>query len=188
MLETELKCLISKNAYEKIKAAYEWDSEKIQENHYYTDKNGVLALNRTVFRIRFKDGIYKIQIKAHKNEGSPLQICEETEFKYNGAPNTIPAEDSMKYTGLNTGELVKIGFNTTRRCSLMWDNNTEICLDKTDYFDMTDYEIEIEYTGERPEKLIKELSASGITFDKPSIGKYTRFIQRFNEIINNADN
>lgn len=184
MLETELKCLISKEVYEKIKASYKWDSEKIQENHYYTDKNGVLSANRTVFRIRLKDGAYKIQVKAHKNENSPLQICEETEFEYTGAPDTISADEGMKYTGLNTGELVKIGYNTTVRSSLMWNDHTEICLDRTDYFDVTDYEIEVEYSGERPDELISGLKAAGAGFSEPSVGKYTRFVRRLNSIIN----
>ena len=184
MLETELKCLISKEVYEKIKASYEWDSEKLQENHYYTDQNGVLSANRTVFRIRLKDGAYKIQIKKHKNENSPLQICEETEFEYTGAPETISAEEGLKYTGLDMGELVKIGYNSTIRCSLMWNESTEICLDKTDYFDVTDYEIEVEYSEERPDALISELKSAGVTFSEPSVGKYTRFVRRLNSIIN----
>lgn len=183
MLETELKSIISKETYDKIKAMYPWDSEKLQENHYYADASGILGANRTVFRIRKKDGVFKIQLKIHKNENSPLQICEETEFGCTGAPEKISTEESKKYTGEDIGELIKIGFNITRRCSFMWNDSTEICLDKTDYFDVTDYEIEIEYTGEKPSALIEELGRAGVNFDSPSVGKYTRFIQRFKELM-----
>ena len=183
MLETELKCMISKEVFETIKKMYPWDSSKLQENHYYRDPSGQLGAARTVFRIRVKDGVYKIQVKAHKNEGSPLQVCEETEFPSEDAPDVIPAADALKYTGIATGDLEKLGYNTTLRYSFMWNPHTEICLDKTDCFDETDYEIEIEYCGECPEALLSELKAIGVEFKEKSVGKYTRFIRKFQSML-----
>lgn len=183
MLETELKCLINEDVFNKIKQMYTWDSGKMQENHYYVDTAGVLSKNRTVFRIRFKDNRYSIQVKAHKNKDGALQVSEETEFETDSAPEKLSAELGEKYTGLKTGELVKLGYNTTLRYSFMWDKNTELCLDKTDYFDVTDYEIEIEYMNACPQKLLDELKSAGVEFNEKCKGKYSRFISKFNDII-----
>lgn len=183
MLETELKCLINEDTFNNLRKLYTWNSSKIQENHYYVDTAGVLSENRTVFRIRFKEGKYLIQVKAHKNKDGALQVSEESEFETDSAPEKISAELGEKYTGLKTGELVKLGYNTTLRYSYMWDENTEICLDKTDYFDITDYEIEIEYTNGCPQELLDELKSAGVEFTKKCKGKYSRFISKFNDLM-----
>ena len=66
----------------------------------------------------------------------------------------------------------------------MWDGNTEICLDKTTYFDKTDYEIEIEYSGEDiPGELTSELNRLGVEFRENAVGKYSRFLQAYKEHI-----
>lgn len=182
MLETELKCIITKDIYERIKSEFDWDSTAEQINYYYTDKNGVLRNNRIMVRVRAKGGVFRLQVKLHKNSGSPLQICEETEYSIDGAPMTIPPETTLKATGLDAGELVKMGGSVTLRSSLMWDDDTEICLDKTDYFDITDYEIEIEYKREPKKELLDKLDALGVVFNTNSIGKFSRFINRFEEL------
>ena len=47
----------------------------------------------------------------------------------------------------------------------------------------TDYEIEVEYSGEFPQKLMEELSALNVEFSEKGPGKYSRFIQKFKEQI-----
>lgn len=181
MLEKELKCIITKDMYEKIKSEFDWDSTAEQINYYYTDKNGVLRDNRVMVRVRAKDSVFRLQVKRRKNAGSPLQICEETEYEIDGAPMTIPPETTLKATGHSAGELVKMGGSITLRSSLMRDD-TELCLDKTDYFDITDYEIELEYKDEPQKELLDKLKALGVTFNEKSIGKFSRFLNRFNEL------
>lgn len=182
MLETELKCIITKDIYDKLKSEFNWDYTAEQINHYYTDEKGILRDNRVMVRVRVKNGASKLQVKLHKNENSPLQICEETEFEINGAPSRIPSETARRVTGFDVGELIKMGVSSTIRSSLMWDSETEICLDKTDYFDATDYEIEIEYTGEPKKELLDKLAMSGVSFEKNSTGKFSRFIKKFEEL------
>ena len=185
MLETELKAMLTKELYNTVNKMYPWDSQKLQKNFYYFDKHETLLKNRSVFRIRQKDGDFKIQVKIHKNSDSPLQICEELEYTADCAPEQIEAEKAAEYTGLKTGELYRAGFNETLRNSFMWNETTEICLDKTTYFDVTDYEIEIEYKGELPQELIDELDKAGVKFDKSSVGKYSRFLKRLSEMSRN---
>ena len=182
MLETELKSLLDKNTFEKIKNHYNWDKIFSQENHYYTDTTGVLAKNRATFRIRVIDNIPKLQIKLHKNRNSALQICEEKEFDIDTIPEQISEQDAKKYTELDTGKLIKLGSNVTLRHSYMYNKNVEICLDYNTYLDIEDYEIEVEYVGECPTKLLDELKGLGVAFTEKSSGKYSRFIKRFNEV------
>ena len=86
------------------------------------------------------------------------------------------------YTGTKT-EAILIGSATTTRHSLMWNEQTEICLDYTTYLGTEDYEIEIEFTGDCPEKLLEELKTFGVEFKDKSVGKYSRFIKQLQSII-----
>lgn len=184
MTEKEYKSLISEAGFEKIEKSYPWDSVKNQTNYYYAAKTDCLAKNRITVRIREKDGAYKLQVKRHKNRENGLHISEESEFSAECAPQTIDEKTAFETIGIETGELQKIGALTTLRHSFMWDEYTEICLDKSTYFDRVDYEIEVEYQNEMPEKLMAELSDLGVDFSKPVKGKYSRFLNRLNEIIN----
>ncbi len=176
MLEKEYKSLLTKDEYEKIRNGFTWDSEKVQENHYYTDDEGILRQNRIMMRVRVKDNKSVIQVKHHKNPGSPLQICEETEYAVTGVPKSF--YDGEKYTGIKTDELKNIGCAKTLRSSKMWDEKTEICLDKTEYLGRCDYEIEIEYTSDTPpDGLMKRLTDMGVEFKAVSVGKFSRFLK-----------
>lgn len=181
MLETELKCIIAKEVYDKVRAAFDWDNENEQINYYYTDEQRVLRKNRVMVRVRARNNSFKLQVKLRKNADSPLQICEETEYDIGGAPIKIPADTAKTVTGLDVGELVKMGGSKTLRSSLTWDKSTEICLDKTDYFDVTDYEIEIEYKDKVSQELINKLLGLGVVFKENSIGKFSRFLKKFDE-------
>lgn len=183
MIETEYKSLIDENTYKKIDSAYKWDWKKEQINAYYFDESLELSKRRIMVRIREKDGEYKMQVKFHKNADSPLHICEEKEFDIDGAPDFISAEEASKIIGIKTGKLMKIGTLTTMRNSLMWNETTEICLDKSIYLGNTDYEIEVEFTNGMPEKLKNELSILGVEFKENAVGKYTRFIRRFKDMM-----
>lgn len=180
MLETELKALITEEIYEKIKAEFDWDWIREQVNHYYTDADGVLRKNRVMVRIRVKDGVSKLQVKLRKNDGGPLQVCEETEYDFDGVPQSIPSETAKTVTGIDTGDLFRMGCSATLRHSLILDN-TEICLDKTQYFDTTDYEIELEYVDKINQQLLDRLSELGVEFKEKSIGKFSRFIKKYTE-------
>lgn len=187
MLETELKRIITKDVYEKIHAAFSWDSEYEQVNYYYSDKNGLLRKNHITVRVRTKDGMAKLQIKNHKNSDSALQICEETERDIQGIPEIIDAKTAYEATGLDCGELFLMGSAATLRSSLMWDGNTEICLDRTRYFGITDYEIEVEYTYKVNPKLIKQLSELGVEFNEKTKGKFSRFLKEYKKIKMNEE-
>lgn len=182
MLETELKCIITEDVYNKIKSAFDWDYTAEQINYYYADNSGELKKRRIMVRVRVKNGISKLQIKQRKNSSSPLQVCEENEFDIDGIPEVIPSDTASDVIGLDVGELRLIGSAQTLRSSLMWDASTEICLDRTKYFDTIDYEIEVEYKDTLNDKLADKLLQLGVEFKENSIGKFSRFMRKFDEL------
>ena len=182
MLETELKCMLNEDTYLRLEKTFEWDRIKEQVNSYYTDPSNELKKHGITLRVRTKDGINKIQIKTHKNADSPLQICEEAEYPTDTVPEGFSAEEVQKMTGLSVPASL-LGSLTTLRHSLMYCDGVEICLDKNDYLDKTDYEIEVEYSREIPDDLMKTLNAAGIEFKAASTGKCTRFMLRLAAIL-----
>ncbi len=182
MLETELKCMLDADTYEKLEKMFEWDDTAEQVNSYYSDPNGALKRSGITLRVRTKKGVSKIQVKVHRNSDSPLQICDEAEFKTDTVPDGFTRDEVRKMTGLDTDASL-LGSLTTLRSSLIYCPGVEICLDKNDYLDRTDYELEIEYTESIPAELIQRLNAAGVFFTAPSIGKCTRFMRRLSEII-----
>ena len=159
MTETEIKSMIDKDLYESILNAFTWEKVREQTNYYYTDKAGILREKRIMVRIRVVGEVAKIQVKLHKNENSPLQICEEI-------------------TGEDVGELYKMGCAVTIRNSLV-HNGSELCLDKTTYFDKTDYEVEVEYEEKISADLLMKLTSLGVRFNEKCVGKFSRFLAEY---------
>ncbi|MBR0365260.1 MAG: CYTH domain-containing protein [Clostridia bacterium] len=186
MLETELKCMLDEGVYKRLEAEFEWDKVFEQVNSYYSDPFGLLKKNGITLRVRTTDGINKIQVKKHKNADSPLQIAEEAEFDTDAIPDRFDAADVLAMTGTDT-EASLLGSLATLRHSLMYCDGVEICLDKNDYLDMTDYEIEIEYTKEIPPELIDRLKTAGVEFTAPAVGKCSRFMIRLANIIQGVE-
>ena len=116
MTETEIKSMIDKDLYESILNAFTWEKVREQKNYYYTDKAGILREKRIMVRIRVVGEVAKIQVKLHKNENSPLQICEENEFETEEVPDIINAELAKEITGEDVGELYKMGCAVTALC------------------------------------------------------------------------
>lgn len=180
MKETEIKSIIDEETYTKVKRAFNWSSVFEQENHYYTDHGGILREKRIMVRVRVANGVPKIQVKLHKNSGSPLQICEENEYEINDVPEIISAERAKEITGLDVGELYRMGVAVTKRRTIT-RGTSELCLDKTTYFDKTDYEVEVEYVEKLSADLLIKLIPLGVDFNKKCVGKFSRFLDEYNK-------
>lgn len=180
MRETELKRVIDEETYERVKSSFEWDSTAEQVNNYYADKNGILRENRVMVRVRVIDGVSKIQVKRHKNENSPLQICEETEFDTEGVPDVIDSAQAKRITGMEVGALFRMGAASTLRHTRK-RGGSELCLDKTTYFDKTDYEVEVEYEDKMSADLLMRLMKLGIEFNQSCVGKFSRFLGEYDK-------
>ncbi len=182
MIETELKAMISYEQYEKLNSMFTWDTIVSQTNHYYTDKSGELKKHGITFRVRTIDDKSVIQVKKHTRSNSPLQICEESEFSIDSIPQSLSETEIEEMTGIRVSTSY-IGDLTTIRSSCMHCDGVEVCLDKNDYLDRVDYEIEIEYTKPIPQELFDQLRKIDVVFDKPSKGKFSRFMTRLIEIL-----
>ena len=182
MLETELKCMLDEETYNKLEKMFTWDSVFEQTNGYYSDASGMLKKNGITLRARTINGKSVIQVKTHKNADSPLQISEESEYKTDTVPEQLSADEVKRMTGLDVPAAL-LGSLTTMRHSLMYSDGVEICLDKNDYLDKTDYEIEIEYTKDIPPALLEKLDAEGVSFETAAVGKCSRFMMRLAGIL-----
>lgn len=180
MLETELKAMLTYEQYDKILAAFNWEQTLTQTNTYYADEDGQLRANHVTFRIRTIDGTHKIQIKKHKKSTDALHICEESEFPINKLCNSFSAEDTEKYTGIAV-TAQKLGSLTTVR-HIFTFGDCEICLDKSEYLGIVDYELELEYLHSRPTDLEAQFSTLGIDFTRRTPGKMSRFSEKLSEL------
>lgn len=182
MIETELKAMLTLEQYNIIFNMFPWDISKSQTNHYYIDKTGELKKQGITFRVRTIDDNHIIQIKKHTNSDSPLQISEESEFPIDHIPMSFSSSEIKEMTGISA-EVTHIGDLVTLRRSYMYCDGVEICLDKSNYIDRCDYEIEIEYTSPIPQVLLDKFAEVGVMFNTPSKGKFSRFMTRLNDII-----
>ena len=178
MKETELKSIIDEETYTRVKCVFDWEKVILQENHYYTDKDGLLRKKRVMVRVRTVGKKNVMQVKLHKNPGSPLQICEENEYSVDGVPESIDAKKAKEITGMDVGELLRLGSAVTER-HILKRGTTELCLDKTTYFGKTDYEVELEYILNVDVELLQTLNSIGVAFDKKSVGKFSRFLREY---------
>ena len=177
MLETELKAMLTKAQYDTLKSIFQWTSVKEQTNSYYIAPENILKKHGITFRVRTIDDVHTVQIKKHQPKQSALQIAEETEFAIDKVPETFNEDETERYTGIRTVASF-IGELTTKRRSCFYSDGVEICLDRSTYLGITDYEIETEYTNDIPKELLDILAQNGVLFDTPTPGKFSRFINR----------
>lgn len=178
MTETELKCIIDEETFERVKKAFEWEKVFEQENNYYTDNNGTLLKHHIMVRVRVIDGKPELQVKLDKKNSSPLQVCEEYDYEIESVPETIDSETVLEITQMNVGELHRMGSSVTKRYWLRL-GKTELCLDKTTYFGKTDYEVEAEYVDAVSSELMDKLARLGVKFNQKSVAKFLRFLKEF---------
>lgn len=142
MTELEKKLLLTEDEYDYLIGHLGYDSPLIQKpittqvNYYFDTDDFSMNRQNTTCRIRLKDGKYKATMKKHSSEGDK---STETEMEiYNGLESNAFTDMGLKLQG----ELI------TRRCVVFKDANCEAVLDKNEYLEQTDYELEIEYAPE----------------------------------------
>ena len=177
MTETELKSMLTKEQYDIINAVFNWEDEKTQINSYYISPDNILKKHGITFRVRTINDEHIIQIKKHSGRNGALQISEESEFPIESIPDEFREDEVFKFCGIKV-QASLIGDLKTIRKSVFFADGVEVCLDKSEYLGTTDYEIEIEYTSPVPQELLDILYNEGVTFDKPCIGKFSRFMNR----------
>lgn len=185
-LECEYKFLIDEDLYHKIDGDFDWQQEYEQTNYYFLDRGYNLKDNNITVRVRYRNGLYKLQIKKpSKAYGSLSEKFEyETDLQY--LPNRIPGKEISKICGLDISDLYCIGTLTTLRKTCELQPNAKICLDLSRYFDVEDYELEVEVKGEANICCLLDKYSLNRRLDV-SKGKFTRFLEKcdFREVFGN---
>lgn len=178
MLEKEYKIMLDKNGYAYVNEAFSWDKDYIQTNYYYDTKDMYMHRNSISFRIREKNQMLRLQAKIPDvlNNDSLYSCKNEHEYEISDIPQSIPSQSVKEYISMETGDVFLLGHLKTYRKEARLDE-VLVCLDKNEYLDTVDYELEIEFTGNsgKAMELIKSLR---LNVEDNGIGKYTRFINK----------
>ena len=148
MLEYEKKLMLTKDEYAVLTAQCKGMCVEMQTNYYFDTDDLTMNRKGITCRIRAKNGKYRTTIKNHCTENPSCSIeehiCESNEF------NTRIFEA----LGLRLqGELV------TSRIIMYRDSFCEIVLDRNTYLGHTDFEIEVEYSGECETRALEYLKS-----------------------------
>lgn len=176
MTEKEIKVMLDEGQYEEIKDLFQWDEKIRQVNHYYVNSDTDSGKKLTI-RVRDKDSRHFLQIKRPKSEESSLHISEEYEKEIGLVPDRLSSDELTELTGFYVPDSFLIGSLSTERWLCRTYPKLEICLDKVEYFDVEEYELELEYTGDYPEEAVELLKGKGIVFEEKVNGKYYRFLK-----------
>ena len=175
MLEKEVKIMLDEQEYALIEKAFGFSSEVMQVNHYYRSPSA--AERRITVRVREIGGKALLQVKMPVSDKGSLAVREEKETELGSVPEYVPAELLGSICGIYENASAVGSLATLRK--LCYDfEGIELALDRNEYLGVTDYELEAEYTGEYPDRLIDKLKELGIDTEKPAVGKYTRFCRK----------
>ena len=180
MIENEFKIMLSAAQYAIIRDFYEWDDLVSQTNHYFDTDELDLRGRRITCRAREIAGEYFLQLKLPADEiFSRVELEKRLDFlpaeiigeELCGLAENVDFPDVKRLGALHTNRLVKRF------------RGAEIDLDESEYFGITDYELEIEFTDEiAARKLLAEvLDIIGENRSEEVVcrGKIQRFIDEF---------
>lgn len=183
-LEKEIKILLDEKQYLEVMNYFDFEEPVEQTNYYYA--NDAIVSNNITIRIREKLGKLKLQFKVpQKIEGS-LHVKEEYEQNVDEVSDYISKDEIYGTCGFFCKDDAKLlgNLKTIRRICNKYQY-VEIALDKNSYFDVVDYEIEIEYIGEFPQHILDELEKINIYSGKEVIGKNKRFLNEYKKVVAN---
>lgn len=174
-IENEFKIMLDKAEYEKILAMYEFTSI-VQTNHYYDTDDLDMSERHTTVRVRELDGKCFLQVKLPTEVSfSRVEFCEELD----GIPESISSERLKSLTGADLPDVRRLGALKTTRNIHKFDGG-EIDLDFSEYFGVTDYELEIEFSDETAARaVLDEIRAAVPARGEVCSGKFHRFIDEF---------
>lgn len=147
--EIEFKQLIDFNTYKAIKDAYfEQIMPFTQTNYYIESPSFKLRNHRSALRIRVKQNTFEITLKVPATVGLMEYnhiIDIEPHIGQTIVKSSLPTDIQKILTEFDIGEneLSILGALTTERLEVEFQNEL-LVLDKSQYFDKTDYELEFE--------------------------------------------
>lgn len=135
MLEFEKKLPLNKSEYNTILKLYNFsDKPVIQTNYYYDTSDGQFTRNGITCRIREKNGEYVATLKNHNLQWTNCSVEYSAKVK--------DERDDHVFSGMNVS--LQGSLKTTRH-TWQFCTGVTITLDKNEYLNIVDYELEIEY-------------------------------------------
>lgn len=177
--EKEIKILLTESEYNLLDRYFKWTMNITQTNHYFGSENDIRKKGDT-YRIREKKGKYYLQVKVPQLYEGSLHVKKEYEKEVGSVPTILDKKELSSLLGIEVNEDKKyLGKLVTERKVCTEYQIVEICLDRNEYLDYVDYELEIEFTGVYPKEVVEKLHQYGIKTDEDICGKYSRYLQRF---------
>jgi uncharacterized protein YjbK len=184
-IEIEAKVLLTKHDYEKLVTLYRGFGAYTQTNYYVDDDKATLRKEGIALRVREKNGLYEMTLKAPLSQGLLEKNCTWTKgtFETFQRSNVFPTGDIKRFlTMLDIDtEILKIKTAlTTKRIDVPYEGG-KLSIDENHYSGITDYEVELEYNNEDDaQKKLKELlEANAIPF---KLNKKTKVARAFDAL------
>lgn len=189
--EIEFKQILTKDLYDKIFNTYFKNEKPFSQTNYYIDTKGFkLRGHRSALRIRVKDNSYEMTLKVPAEVGlMEYNHPTNVKLKMNDTLSNSKLPDDIRNIiegqfNVSEDELIILGDLTTLRVETHYQNEL-LVLDKSEYLNKVDYELEFEVDSynEGYEKFKQLLQEFDIKHEKP-LNK----VQRFFEEKQNASN
>lgn len=184
MVEKEYKTLVSHKQYECIKLMFQWTKCIIQKNYYFDTDEMYCLRNDITVRIRQKKNDYYLQVKMPIRYEGGLHIKKEYQKELHHLKDLITSIEFKELSiPMHIPDVMQIGNLTTERLEYNI-NGTTLCLDRSVYNNIVDYEVEVEYCGEYVDSnLLDKVMSTGVTFDVKTEGKFTRFCKTLKRVV-----
>ena len=177
MIENEFKIMLSKEQYEKLLGMYDFKTV-VQVNHYYDTDDLQMSERHITVRVRELNDKFFLQMKLPANaEFSRVELEKEL----NGVPEILAGFVLTAVFDVDCPELKHIGTLKTTRSIWKFDGG-EIDLDFSEYFDKSDYELEIEFTDEKKARSVLSEIKEKLGISESSevcTGKVRRFLEEY---------
>ncbi len=183
-IEIEAKVLISSEEYENVINTYAGKviAEYDQVNYYIDSDDFDLKNIGVGLRVRLKDGIYTLTLKAPMSEGLLEKNNSLTEVQFNalfkkGVLPECDIKEFVKMLGKDPNTLkVQTVLITHRKEIMVEDENINFSIDKNKYNDLVDFELECSGNSlSRAKDYLKRLcSVSNILYKDNQKSKETR--------------
>ena len=186
-LEIELKSDISQEDYEKIISQFDSSKIYLQTNYYIDDKDLSVRYLKCGLRVRQKDDNFELTLKITQEVGR-LEINQQISnkiFKKLVDRKVFPkgeVRDCLENKlGLDIARLYVLGELKTYRLDVPYKTGL-ICIDKSEYNGVTDYEVECEDNSEEEaEKHLHEfLEENNIEYKRSWGTKLKKFLETLN--------
>ena len=147
--EIEFKQLLSQSQYQSIYNKYFPEMQPFSQTNYYIDTEQFdLRSHKSALRIRVKDDYYEMTLKVPAEVGL-MEYNFEThvipELNKELVANDLPLEitEQLNKMNVDVNQLVILGALTTSRLEKEIQGNL-LVLDRSDYLNYQDYELEYE--------------------------------------------